>query len=134
MPRQLCQGNRKWTFVGSELVEEDIVTGKRSSTPIGHPHYESLQKLTIRDVEWTPDHDAILVLLDVSHGYRTVGNIACVEICGDIRWWVESLDTGWDSFTEMSVTEKGIIAFAGDGWNCQVDPKDGRIVSKVFVK
>ena len=129
-------GNRVYETEGKFLVCSDVGTGEQCfRKAFSHPQYETLRDLDIREVHITPDGKNILLLFDLAnHGYKTVGNLACVTPSGEVMWWAELTDTGWDNYVGVRIDGDRIKAGSWGGYSCEIEPQTGRIVSKLFVK
>ncbi len=135
MLKEIQLAGKTWQFAGDELIWEDTSTGFKKRITIHHPSFQSLQGLAIREIIPTPAQDGLLLLLEPAPpGYRTVGNLVCVNLEGEVEWWAELTDTGTDNYTAFRVNNEGITAYSWNGFSCQIDPRTGKIVKGEWVK
>jgi hypothetical protein len=129
-------GDKIYEVEGKYLVCRNIGTGEECfRKSFKHEQYETLRDLNIWEVYASPDGKDIIVLFEISPpGYKTEGNLACVTLTGEVKWWAELPDTGRDSYVSIGLSGNSVVAQSRHGYRCDIDPHTGRIVSRTFTK
>ena len=125
-----------------EAIENELVC-KDSNTQMvqfrskfAHPVFDALSNLRINKLCIAPDSKGVIVLFaPAPQGYRTVGNLARVDLKGTIIWWAELPSDGTDNYTDAHVTDNlKLYAYSWNGFSCWINEHSGKIIEKKFVK
>lgn len=125
-----------FTIDGRQLVCESVPGGDEClRITFDHAEFDTLRNLNIASIALSPSGSEILVLLEIPlSGYKTVGNLLCVDMAGEIVWWVELTDTGRDAYVDVTVDSDTITVHSWEGYACKINPVTGRILSRSFTK
>ena len=133
---KVCLRGRVYRFVGDVLLCQDSSTNTvLFRKQLAHPEFVTLQNLIIKELHVAPDGQGLIVLFHpTARGYKTVGNVLQTTLEGEIVWWAELTDTGFDTYVSVSVSSDGIWASSMNGYSCRIDEQTGKIIERRFTK
>lgn len=128
--------SRVYRFEGDVLLCQDSSTNTvLFREQLAHPEFVTLQDLTIKELHVAPDGRGLIVLFHLTErGYKTVGNVLRTTLDGEIMWWAELTDTGFDTYVGAKVSSYGIRVNSMNGYSCQIDEQTGKIIERRFTK
>jgi hypothetical protein len=127
---------RVYRFEGDVLICQDSSTkATLFRQQLAHPEFVTLQNLTIKELHVAPDGQGLIVLFHpTDRGYKTVGNVLRTTLDGEIVWWAELTDAGFDTYVGVDVSSYGLWAGSMNGYSCRIDEQTGKIAEREFVK
>jgi hypothetical protein len=82
-----------------------------------------------------PNSDDCIVLSDYrNHGVGALINLSCVRPDGLLVWCIEPPDSRNDEFTSIRLVDGKLHAFASSGFSFVIEPRNGKVLRRTFVK
>jgi hypothetical protein len=96
--------------------------------------FRPLQRDVVAILPISDSGDCVVLSDYRNHGAGSLVNLSCVRPDGRVLWTAEPPDSRNDEFTSIRLVDGKVHAFSSSGFNVVIDPRDGRVLRRTFVK